>query len=478
MSATLERQINEFASALLKDVPVATAESITDRPLSISADPMPTRTMARLSGPVLATISFAAVVLIVLVATVALQGQPFGPATDTVTTTVQEVTPTTRALPVPSTTSPAGDLVQSGAINWVQVELPIEAVTAVSAGDRIYAVGEAFESIAHTTNGTDWTNHDTGVQMRPSTLAAWEDRLVAVGGGSGFSNEEDGPIRWQPTTVMIWNDATQEIENRSFSTNGESVAVGVGGPGVFVATSTDFHPEGFVEETFGRDDYVEIDVEGDDLIVIWADGSSDRVSAPEITAISSVQESSGWLTSDGSTWTPVPDLPASFDHVVGFEDGFLALGSGSAFFSSDGLTWNRIEGNVEGAWSEPTSMGDGIAFATESTIVTIDRFGSTAQPSRVQRPYSGFDRPIVTSGASTVAIFDLLERKYNYQQGGAEWTTSDLPETFPTANFGGWFTNAGAVTDELLVIGVYRTDAEFFTDIEWWVAEIPIETTR
>lgn len=482
MSTTLEHQIHEFATALLEDVATATAESVVVRPLSPAAEQIRRVRPAWLAGPALAAVSFAAVVVIVVISSLAFTDGATSPADDPVARTAGDVTPTTEALLIPEST-PTTLLARVpvfGEIDWVPTRVPIDAVTAVSAGDRIYVIGEGFNSIASTTDGRVWTSQTVpAVAQTPGDrFAAWEDIVVTAGGGGGVRYGGTGSITWSPYHLTIWNAETQQITQREFANpsddlhGGVELAFGVGGKGVLVVMSgSHFDPEDLVIQEYGRDDYVEIGETGGKIVVRWEDGTVDTLSLEGIDVLGT--NARGWLTTDGLTWIPIPDMPVTFRHVVGFADGFMGIAYGQAWYSEDGITWERVSGSSQAEWSTPTAAGSGVSFAAGSNTVTVDRFGYTSNSLPASGQSQGFERPIVTSGAGTIAVFDLLEETYSYRTIEAEWITGHLPDGFPDADLGGRFTNVGAVTDDVMLVGVYHIGAESFADIDWWVTTIP-----
>jgi hypothetical protein len=468
VSAPLDLQLREYTEFFDAELPAIDLEdALTERVGSGAVRPMQPRRPQRGRWVVAAA---AAIAVLVAVGGAAWLLRPAGgvaPVDQPTSTVPPTTTATTAVAPdssTPSTSDPgtASAAAPIDALAWVRAVPPSQAVRLVTGGDRIHAVepDPGFASVATTTDGQDWEQRTVA---SPASLGAnaqfvaWNDLIVGWGSTElpGFS-------------LAVWNGETDQTSTTGFESDGHEPAVGIGSRGIVVVNGGSFDPEALVVQTFGRDDFVQIEEAGGQLIVTWADGSTDTLAIEDFGFLpADPGDMTGWLSVDGATWTPMADLPERFDTVTGYDDGFIATGPGGAWFSPNGLSWETVAMEVPG-WPVG-ALTSGVVFQTIDGILLVDRFGATAiaLPEAAGLPDAS-QQSVLGAGGSTIAIVDLVEKEYLYGDAGADLVQDDLPPGFPDTDPGAFFTPTIVVADGIVIVGVFPIDGEEFADFEWW----------
>ena len=251
-------------------------------------------------------------------------------------------------------------------------------------GTRFVAVGEVPES-GNTNHAGAWYSTDGRTWAAASDQASFSERVMlsvargpggymAVGNGCA-AGECGGNAVWLSTDGTAWQEAAGIGPVHGIEL--VSVTVVAGGPGWLAGgydllpEATDVRPAAIWASQDGSS-WVEAAVPADSDGTKLAGGVDGfALAGSRILAVGSVSPAGGhraaaWTSTDGMTWTPVPDDPSfvdgAMDGVVAGPSTVVAVGrdgQGAAVWTSaDGISWTKA----------PTGPGFGGAVMTAVTV--------------------------------------------------------------------------------------------------------------
>ncbi|MGI9647700.1 MAG: hypothetical protein ACR2OI_04200, partial [Acidimicrobiia bacterium] len=267
MSPEISTLVSEYAEHLDEIAPPVTVEE-----LETMVGQVPLRSI---DGPVASKtrrgwlVAGAAAVIVLLAGAVVVWAQrpggnqaPVVTQPEPVTTTVPQTVPSTlpenppATLPETSpTTLPVPDAAPGVGLSWQRVELDANAEVVFDGGDRfvVPVLVDGFVEEVHTSSdGVTWTTRPFPLSAIYSgdIRAVWEDTLLVVTGGGGFSTTEDGPVFSVPSTVtVLLSDGT--AMSHEFDSDVQSAAIGPAG--IVVRASSFLDEDLIVHNVLGAD---------------------------------------------------------------------------------------------------------------------------------------------------------------------------------------------------------------------------------
>jgi hypothetical protein len=263
----------------------------------------------------------------------------------------------TRDAPPPPTAPAIRTAGQGPTLTWTQIEVipwppvgftdtrPRAGTRVAWIDDRFVLIDEATQTVATSTNGSDWTQLTADDPDREwfravafkDSLASWGElvaswRPTEAGAGVRFRHPPEAPF-------------VADFE-------GTVDAVGIGPAGIVVSTHTPFDQLAFIESvlgpTWGGDNLEAYGLQDGVLSLSARDGRTASIDLADhgVTESEFQNRGEGWHSADGKDWTPIPEWPGGVTLVVGTPDGFFARGDPGTglrmFHSPDGFAWARM----------------------------------------------------------------------------------------------------------------------------------------
>jgi hypothetical protein len=402
-----------------------------------------------------------------------------------VTTTVPQTTPST--LPETSpTTLPPPDAAPVDGFSWQRAELDVKAEVVLNGGDRfvvpVVLDDGVVEEIRSSHDGITWTTRSLAAPEIHSweIRAVWEDSLLLVTGGGGFSTTEDGPILTLPSTVsIVLPDGT--VHERVF--DGDVHAAAIGPSGVVLRISAMFNEETIIHNEVGADfasRLLRTELrEGDILYAETVDGQTVEIPlADRGYDPGALGRVDGWYSSDGLAWVPVVDFPPVED-VIGTKDGFVGVAGRELWHSENGRSWRSL-GVVDfsPAWSSASGLAarwkDGALITDGSAFVYASGRGLEWLPA----PTGAIGRsdtapwPLVATGNVGITYVSARSGEFLFSPDGVSWERNNLPADM--ADSFGWFTSSAAATDTAVLLLLWDDHGMGGEqDPVWWLGTRP-----
>lgn len=465
MSPEISTLLSEYAEYLDEIAPPITVEELqgmVSRPPLRSVPTVPRRKWR--VAVAAAVVALVAGGLVLLAQRPARDQLPVVTQPDPASTTVPPTTPTTTP-----ETPPTPDATPGGGLKWRKVESELSAAQLNPAssvwdgGDRIVVPviegqGGLIGEIRTSFDGATWSSRRLGSPIHVGDVRAiWEDTVLAVAGGGGFSTTEDGPIFTRPSTILVLTSDGNTFE-RVFE--GDARAAAIGPKGIVVGASALLDEELIVQYELGSDfarSLASTEVRDDVLYAETADGQSAEIPLAERgydpTALGRVD---GWYSSDGEVWQPILDFPP-IEAVIGTRDGFVGLAGREVWHSVDGRTWQRLglldffpgwfsPAGPASRWRDGALVTDGSDFVYASAV-GLEQLPPPSDP--IRRSASG-PWPLGATGDLGIVMVSVQSGQILFSPDGVSWETSALPEDM-TDSFG-WYTSSGAATDDSVLL--------------------------
>lgn len=487
MSPEISTLVSEYADYLDEIAPPVTVdelESMRGRVSLRSAPPItepPTR-----SGWLMA--AAAAVVVLLAGALVMWAQRPGGDQAPVITQPDQVVTtlpPTTTTLPETSpTTIPPPDAAPNVGLSWHRVEFEGNGEVVFGGGDRflvpVVQDNGVIEAIRTSFDAMTWTTRSFpgSLVYNGDIRAVWEDSVLSVTGGGGFSATEDGPIFSAPSTVsVLLLDGTEH--RRVFESDVRSAAIGP--VGIVVGASSFLDEEEIVLNELGADfasNLSRTELREDD--VLYAETNDGRTAEIDLAEngydIDQLGRIEGWYSSDGQEWSPIPEFPP-VDGLVGTRDGFLGINGHDVWHSSDGRAWVNL-GSVgfHPIWSPHSGLArwkDGALITDGSEFVYASTGGLEplpAPPDAIPNTSSA-PWPLVATGDVGITFVSVQTGEFLFSADGASWETTNLPADM--ADSWGWFTSSAAATDTAVLLLLWDDQGTGGQEPVWWLGTLP-----
>ncbi|NNF55229.1 MAG: hypothetical protein HKN03_12420 [Acidimicrobiales bacterium] len=498
MSPEISTLVSEYAGHLDEVAPPVTVEELETTEGLVSLQPI--------SGPVASKtrrgwlVAGAAAVIVLLAGGIVVLAQrpsgnqaPVITQPEPVTTTVPQTVPSTLPGSPPTTlpdTSPttllAPDVAPGVGLSWQRMELDagINAVVVFDGGDRFVVpvlIDEFVAEIHTSSDGATWTTRAFPLSdiYSDNIRAVWENTLLVVTGGGGFSTTEDGPVFSVPSTVTVVRSDGEPM-SRVFDSDVQSAAIGPAG--IVVRASSFLDEDLIVHNVLGADfsdNLSEVELLGGVLHAETNDGRTAEIDLAEngydLDELGRVE---GWYSSDGNEWSPIPDFPP-VDGLVGTRDGFVGVNAYDVWHSSDGRAWVNL-GSVGfiPIWSSPFGMAsrwkDGAIITDGSEFVYVSASGLEPLPAPPDAtPYTNSAPwPLVATGDLGITFVSVQDGQYLSSSDGVSWETTNLPADM-TDSFG-WYTSSAAATDTAVLLLLWDdqgTGGE--QDRVWWLGTRP-----
>lgn len=438
MSQDLLTQLAEYGTYCDERQGVVTSDDAIGAPVPILAPVEPERRGRKW----LVGLAAAALVLVVLggVALFAPFGGQSPPATEEPIPTTVEATPIL----------PPGE---GPRLTFIQAELPTdgELEDGVWFKGAMYALEESTTDLYRTTDGFTW-QHVSGLpdvtgNIRRSMLQTDGEHLVNVvmpgdggssignGGGIVVSTSTNG-VDWVSSTITlpIPSGSSRAVAFRLDENFWISDNFAVGPKGIVVAATiaVEFDGSGFADGLVDPDDGIHVDVLDLDLdrgvlVVAFLDEENDMEQIGELREID--LKAAGYLSAFSNLLDSMSADPDWASAVPGFiaqlsgemSTGYASVSVGFAWFSPDGVTWERIDS---------TGPLDGGEFA--AIVATGDGFVATASnpykpgqlPPDLRYLTEGFDNSVAwqsADGTTWTAAADLTSRHGTNDSMLAEW---------------------------------------------------------
>jgi hypothetical protein len=370
------------------------------------------------------------------------------PTTDAAITTdtVADTTTTIAAAPI----LPSGE---GPKLSFVVAELPTDG----QLGDGVwfkgalYALAESTTDLYRTTDGFTW-EHVPGLpevtgDIRRSMLQTDGERLVNVvmpGDGGSAVNNDEGILVNTSTNGVDWISSTIKVpvpdgSNMAGSFRlaetfwiSDNFAVGPKGTVLTATISLEFEGEGFANGLVDADegvhvDVVELDLDRGIMIVAFHDEENNMEQIGELREID--LKGAGFSNAFSNLLDAMAADPDWARAVPGFiaqlssegPAGYASASVGYAWFSPDGVTWERIDstGPLDGGeFAAITASGDGFV-ATASNPYKPGQL-----PPDLQYLTEGFDNSVVwqsADGTTWTAAPNLTSRHGTDDSMLAEW---------------------------------------------------------
>jgi hypothetical protein len=398
---------------------------------------------------------------------------------------VTTLPPTTTTLPETSqTTLPPPDATPGSGLGWQRVALEGNAHVVFDGGDRFMVPVDdgngVVEEVRTSFDGITWVTRSLPRSLVNSgdIRAVWEDSLLVVTGGGGFSTTEDGPIFTAPSNVAVLGldgTATQHL----FESDVRSAAIGPAG--IVVGASSFLDEEEIVHNELGADfasNLSRTELREDDVLYAeTTDGQTAEIPLVERgydpEALGRVD---GWHSSDGQDWFPIFDFPP-VDSLIGTRDGFVGIKGTNVWHSIDGRSWQSF-GSIGFLPVETSPFGlasrwkDGALITDGSGFVYVSASGLEplpAPPDAISNSNSA-PWPLVATGDVGIAYVSARTDEFLFSADGVSWETNSLPADM--ADSFGWFTSSAAATDTAVLLLLWdETGGE--QEPVWWLGTLP-----